>query len=140
MMIDADFVQSIPVTDIAYIKVFRPPFMGGSGGGGNGAIAIYTRKGDDARSKPGSGLANNTIMGYSPVKEFYSPNYSRFSKDNEAPDLRTTLYWNPLLNTSGKSRVLKFSFYNNDVSKAFRVVIEGMSKDGLLTHYEQILE
>ena len=41
---DASMISSIPVSDVAYIKVLRPPFMGSSGGGANGAIAIYTRR------------------------------------------------------------------------------------------------
>lgn len=139
MPVDADLIQSIPVSDIAYVKVFRPPFMGASGGGSGGAIAIYTRKGDDLRSKPG-GLSTNTIAGYTPIKEFYSPNYDRFDKRNDQRDVRTTLYWNPLIITNGKNRSVKFSFYNNDVTKSFRVIIEGMSKEGLLTHYEEIME
>jgi hypothetical protein len=50
------------------------------------------------------------------------------------------LYWNPLLSTSSKNKTIKLNFYNNDVTKSFRVVIEGITKDGLLTHYEQIME
>jgi len=89
MPIDAEFLNTIPVSDIAFVKVFRPPFMGGFNGSG-GAIAVYTRKGDDTRSKPG-GLNTNTIIAYTPSREFYSPNYSRFDKRNEQPDVRTTL-------------------------------------------------
>ena len=36
-------VQSIPITDISYIKAMRPPFFGSIGGGSGGAIAIYTK-------------------------------------------------------------------------------------------------
>jgi hypothetical protein len=138
MPIDADFLNTIPVSDIAFVKVFRPPFMGGFNGSG-GAIAVYTRKGDDTKSKPG-GLNTNTIAGYTPIREFYSPNYSRFDKRNEQPDLRTTLYWNPIILVPANSTSVKLQFYNNDVSKAFRVVIEGISKEGLVTHHEEIIE
>lgn len=142
---DPGMISGIPVQDIAYIKVFRPPFMGGSGGmygnGGNGAIAIYTRKGGDASSKPGVGMAANTVAGYSPIKEFYSPNYSTFVRTNELRDVRTTLYWKPQIITTGKKNVFTLVFYNTDVfSKALRVVVEGMSKDGQLTHFEQLVE
>ncbi len=136
---DIDMVTSIPVTDIAYVKVFRPPFMGGSGGA-NGAIAIYTRRGDDAKSEPGKGLANNTVSGYSVIRQFYSPNYDSFKPENEKKDIRTTLYWNPQVITTQKKNKVTLVFYNNDVSHAFRVVIEGMSKDGQLAHIEQIME
>ena len=140
MQIDADFLNTMSVTDIAYVKVFRPPFMGGSGGGSGGAIAIYTRKGDDQRSKPGSGLNSSTIAGYTPIRQFYAPNYGSFDKRNEQPDIRTTLYWNPAVLAGPSSRSVKITFYNNDVTKSFRVVIEGMSKEGLLTHYEEVME
>jgi hypothetical protein len=139
MPVDADFINSLPVSDVAYIKVLRPPFMGTSGGG-NGAIAIYTRKGDDAKNTPGKGLSSNNIAGYTPIREFYSPNYDRFDKRNEQRDVRSTLYWNPLINLSPKNKSVKLSFYNNDVTKAFRVVIEGMSKEGEFTHYEEVME
>jgi hypothetical protein len=138
MPIDAEFLNTIPVSDIAFVKVFRPPFMGGFNGSA-GAIAVYTRKGDDTRSKPG-GLNTNTIIGYTPIREFYSPNYSRFDKRNEQPDVRTTLYWNPLLLVNPNSTSVQLQFYNNDVSKSFRVVIEGISKEGLVTHHEEVIE
>jgi hypothetical protein len=138
MRADASMLSSVPVSDIAYIKVFRPPFMGGAGGG-SGAIAIYTKKGEDTRGS-GKGLSSNTIAGYTQVREFYSPNYDRFDSRNDQPDVRTTLYWNPQVMTSPKKPSVKLTFYNNDVTKAFRVVIEGVSKTGLMTHFEQIME
>ncbi len=39
-----DFVDVIPITDIAIIKVYPPPFFGNIGGNGGG-IAIYTKRG-----------------------------------------------------------------------------------------------
>ncbi|HET7116602.1 MAG TPA: hypothetical protein VFI29_08935 [Hanamia sp.] len=135
-----DMVQSIPVSDVAYLKVFPPPFMGGIGGGSGGAIAIYTRRGDDVKQEPGKGLSNNSVSGYTAIRQFYSPNYESFSEDNEKKDLRTTLYWNPSVTTSpGKSKVL-LTFFNNDITNAFRVVIEGMTKDGRLAHVVQTME
>lgn len=135
---DVSMVSSIAVQDVAYIKVFRPPFFGGFNGG-NGAIAIYTRRGNDVKNEPGKGLANNKVEGYSAIKEFYSPNYATFTPDNEQADLRTTLYWNANIEmTSAKPTVL--TFYNNDVTKSFRVIIEGMTRDGKLAHIEEIME
>jgi hypothetical protein len=32
------------------------------------------------------------------------------------------------------------SFYNNDIAKRFRVMIEGMKSDGSLIHVEKIIE
>jgi hypothetical protein len=141
---DPTMVSGIPVQDIAYIKVLRPPFMMGSSGmygnGSNGAIAIYTRKGSDMQNTPGKGLSTNTVMGYSSIKEFYSPNYASFDARNEQPDLRTTLYWKPQVITNGKNNKVILVFYNNDVTKAFRIIVEGMTNEGQLTRLEQLIE
>jgi hypothetical protein len=136
---DASFLQSLNINDVAFVKVFRPPFMGGFNGA-NGAIAIYTRRGDDVKPEPGKGLANNKVFGYSPIKEFYSPNYASFTTKNDERDIRTTLYWNPSIVTSPQGNQVVVSFYNNDISGAFRVIIEGMSRDGRLAHIEEIME
>ena len=139
MPADADMISNISVSDVAYVKVLRPPFMGGSGGSG-GAIAIYTRRGNDRKVEPGKGLANNMVSGYNTIRQFYSPNYQTLSEENEKKDFRTTLYWNPeVVTTPGHNKVV-LSFYNNDISGSFRVVIEGMTKDGRLAHVEQVME
>lgn len=138
MPVTTDFLSTIPVSDIAYVKVLNPPFMGASGGGGNGAIAVYTRRGDDIQYAPGKGLSRNTITGYSVLRQFYSPNYEMTSP--ELKDLRTTLYWNPeVMIGPGKNKVT-LKFFNNDVTGSFRVVIEGMSTDGKLTRTVKIME
>jgi hypothetical protein len=59
-----EMLSSLPVADVAYIKVFQPPFMGASGGGAGGGIAIYSRKGGDEKEEPGKGLSNNMVSGY----------------------------------------------------------------------------
>jgi outer membrane receptor protein involved in Fe transport len=43
---DADFLNSLPVTDIAMIKIIKGPFAGGFNSPG-GVIAIYTIGTDD---------------------------------------------------------------------------------------------
>jgi hypothetical protein len=137
---DAGMVSSIPVSDVAYVKVFRPPFLGGIGGGSGGAIAIYTRRGGDVKQEPGKGLSNNTVTGYSAIRQFYSPDYESGSPDNDRRDLRTTLYWNPSVITIPGQNKVTLKFFNNDITDAFRVVIEGMTKDGRLAHVEQKME
>ncbi len=140
MPTQADMLSSIPVSDIAYVKVFRPPFMGGMGGGSGGAISIYTRKGGDEKPEPGKGLANNVVSGYTAIRQFYSPNYETISEENEKKDLRTTLYWNPTVNLNPGNKKVVLTFFNNDITDAFRIVIEGMSKDGRLAHVVQTME
>ena len=45
-------VATIPMTDIAIVKAYPPPFFGAPGGGSGGGIAIYTRRGGEASYLP----------------------------------------------------------------------------------------
>lgn len=141
MRTDASAVASLPMSDIAYVKVMRPPFFGSIGGGGNGAIAIYTKKGGDATGgNDFKGLNQVTISGYTPVREFYSPNYARDNPLNELTDLRTTLFWSPYIFLGKEKKKISLNFYNNDISKAYRVIIEGVNDAGKLTRVEEVVK
>ena len=133
MPADADMISTLSVSDVAYIKVIRPPFMGASGGA-NGAIAIYTRRGGDVTSTPGKGLSKNTITGYTAIRQFYSPDYATFKENYDKKDLRTTLYWNPEIMTAPGNNKVRLTFYNNDISESFRIVLQGMTRDGRLAN------
>jgi hypothetical protein len=142
MPVDVQQIESLPVTDIAYVKAFRPPFFGATGGGAGGGIAIYTKKGGDSKpstNDASSGLEKGKLAGYSPPKEFYAPDYSKESAMNDVPDVRTTLYWSPYILTDKNNRKITLQFYNNDVSKRLRVVLEGMNEYGQLTRVEKLL-
>jgi len=135
-----DQISSIPVSNVAYIKVFRPGFVGGVGSGDGGAIVIYTKMGKDGESLSSvKGLDNNLVNGYTVVREFYSPDYDT-TTDNSKKDLRTTLFWNPTLTTSPGQNKVNVTFFNNDFTDAFKVIIEGVTKDGRLTHIEKVIK
>jgi len=137
MQTDADMISSTPVSDIAYVKVFRPGESMVSGGGG-GVIAIYTRRGGDAPvTSDSKGLSYVQMMGYSPVKEFYSPDYAVPNERDAYDDVRTTLYWNPSIILDKTRRRLRVKFYNNDITKRFRIVMEGLNVEGKLIHVEK---
>lgn len=143
MQVDASMLQGIPVSDIAYVKALRPPFFGAPGGGAGGAIAVYTKKGNDRVSKndpiPG-GMEKNRMFGYASAKEFYSPNYANETPFDDVPDVRTTLYWMPYLLTDKSTRKVTLQFYNNDITKKMKLVMEGFNEEGRLTRVEKILE
>lgn len=139
MQMDASSLQSIPMSDVAMVKVFRPPFFGGFGGGSGGAIAVYTKKGG-AGNQAVKGLDAATIHGYSEMKEFYSPDYLTPDPAHAEDDFRTTLYWNPFVYTDKDHRRLVLSFYNNDITKRMRIIIEGCNTEGKLTRIEKIFE
>ncbi len=135
---DVDQLKGISMSDVAYVKVFRPPFFGATGGGAGGAISVYTRKGGDVKYTPGQGLGFQTLAGYTPYKEFYSPNYS--VSQNSQPDVRTTLYWNPFVLTDKKNKTYRIEFYNNDISKKLRIILEGINGEGKLTRIEKVIQ
>jgi hypothetical protein len=64
MKVSTQQIANIPMTDIAIVKAYPPPFIGSPGGGGG--IAIYTRRGDEAGYLP----ANRQVFkvrGYTPA-------------------------------------------------------------------------
>jgi hypothetical protein len=140
MQVDASQVKNIPMTDLAMLKVFSPGSAIGVGGGAGGTIAIYTKKGRDKRVDPSiKGLEMARVTGYSPVREFYSPDYL-INPEPETDDIRTTLYWNPnILGGNGKTR-FSIPFYNSDVTHQFRIILEGYNMEGKLMHVEKIIE
>jgi hypothetical protein len=140
MITNVDMVQSIPITDIAYIKVMRPPFFGSGGGGADGAIAIYTKKGGDVqRNDPNKkGMESTILAGYSKFKEFYNPVYTK--EPTYEADTRSTLYWNPYILTNKKTPRFRIEFYNNDFSKKLLVVLEGINSEGRMTRTVRYLE
>ncbi|WP_119079866.1 MG2 domain-containing protein [Chitinophaga alhagiae] len=130
MPVDVSMVASIPMADVALIKVFRPPFMGGMGGG-NGAIAIWTRRGGDYKGDPNAkGMDLVKKGGYKIIKEFYSPDYAVKKAVHALPDKRLTLYWNASLRLDTTNQTTRFTFYNNDFTKNYRVVVEAMDQYG----------
>jgi hypothetical protein len=138
MLSDAEQTMGIQMSDIAYIKVFRPPFMGSSGSGPSGAIAIYTKKPSDLKNESLKGLSNALLTGYTNYKEFYSPSYAGAAI--KVPDVRTTLYWNPYVLTDKKTKLVKLDFYNNDITTKFRIVVEGVNAAGKITRIEKIIQ
>ncbi|MEI7734375.1 MAG: hypothetical protein WCI49_02865 [Ferruginibacter sp.] len=138
--IDNDMMDNLNIENIAYIKYYEStPWLQGL----PASLSIYTKKSDDFKEdakKLPSNLIKMKLAGYSPVKEFYSPDYS-VAKDNQAnADLRSTLYWQPYIITNKENPAASFSFYNNDITTRFKVVIEGMNEEGKLIHIEKIIE
>ncbi|GAC1592797.1 MAG: hypothetical protein NVS3B8_06500 [Chitinophagaceae bacterium] len=138
---DASFIQNLNMNDVAYVKVFSPGTTGVISSTGGGAIAVYTKKGGDRTDNDkGKGLDYVQITGYTPVKQFYSPDYATASLLNDLPDLRTTLYWTPYILLNKNKKRTKIQFYNNDVSHRFRVVLEGVNANDKFVRVEKVIE
>ena len=135
---DIGMLQTIPMTDVAMIKVFDPPFFGSFGGGAGGAVAVYTKKGGN-RNDNIKGLNEVTLYGYSSIKEFYMPDYDK-PNNSDIVDYRSTLYWNPFLLIDAQNRRVTIPIFNSDKCKKMKVIIEGMNEAGQLTREEKVFE
>lgn len=137
-------LENLSLSQIAYIKMI-PNFAGrGADPGGrsiNPAISVYTRKGDDLidRSPKETDLNMVKIAGYSPIKEFYSPDYAQ-TNTKAGTDARTTLLWMPYILTDKSNLKVPISFYNNDFTKKLRIVMEGINDEGKMIRIEKIVE
>jgi hypothetical protein len=134
---DASFISAIPADQIAMVKVYSS-FVGAVGNGAGGALAIYTKKDADLYNSvsPGDRII---YKGYSVIKEFYSPDYAVDSSLLRKPDSRITLFWNPDIAVKGINVSVPIHFFNNDRTKRFKIVVEGVTIDGKMLMIEKTI-
>jgi hypothetical protein len=137
-VIPGEMVETIQLSSVAYVKYIPGIVAGSSFATGNGVIYIYTKKGDEPSTAPGS-MRSAMVRGYDLPKEFFNPDYSD-KRTAAQPDTRTTLYWNPYLVADRENRKLKIEYYNNDISGRLLLTIEGIDALGRLIHIERIIE
>ena len=137
MLVDADFISPIPASQIAMVKVFSS-FVGAAGNGAGGVLAVYTKKGSDFIGSAYSPADRVNYNGYSVIKEFYSPDYSVKTNDKGA-DHRITLHWQPDIFINSVNPKIPVRFYNNDRTKNYKIVVEGITWNGKMVMIEKII-
>jgi hypothetical protein len=135
--VDPSQIATMSISEVAMVNVYS---SGGLSGGAGGSLAIYTKKGNGGTRGNGITHQEYLIEGFSPTKEFFSPNYEAGNDAAILTDERTTLYWNPYLLTNAQNKTIHFSFYNSDKAKKFKIVLEGILEDGKLLHVEEMVE
>ena len=133
---DASFIESIPVNQIAFVKMMGN-FVGTFGGGA--ALAIYMKKGAELNAATESATDIVPYNGYAIIKEFYNPDYDVRQPDDSKADTRLTLLWNPSMNLAHVDPKIPIIFYNNDRTKKFKIVAEGVTNDGRFLMIEKIV-
>lgn len=133
---DASVIAAIPANQVALVRIFST-FMGASGNAPGGVLAIYTKKSEDYGK---SGSYNNVILynGYSVVKEFYAPDY-KLSNPKDKTDHRVTLDWRPNIFINSINPKIPVSFYNNDRTRTFKIIVEGVTSTGKLIWLEKLV-
>lgn len=131
-----DMLENLPLNQIAYVDMIssaRAVMYGADAV--NGVMAVYLKK-DNGSSKrvvkAKKGQLNFIFNeGYYQARQFYVPPYDKenFTK-KKLPDLRSTVYWNPLVKVkNGEAHV---SFYNPDANSRYQILVEGVSAQGEL--------
>lgn len=104
----------------------------------SGLLLVRQKPGLKGRAFRPLSMATVHQQGWKPSVEFYSPQYPDPSAKTR-PDHRTTLYWNPKVETDEKGHA-SVRFYASDISKRYLITLEGVSDDGIVIHKEAIIE
>ena len=141
---DWDDLIQVKLRFIAYIKFFEiTPVKTDTVRLGRrlGGLAVYTQKGRDLieRNPTAKDIGLVYVAGYTPIKEFYEPDYAQ-SNTTTGTDARTTLLWLPYIFTDAANRKVPIIFYNNDFTKKMRIVLEGINDEGKMIRIEKIIE
>jgi len=126
-----DIIQTIPMPDIYRVDVLKTPAQTAVYGvrGANGVIAVYTKAEYNDTYETDIpddiGMMRPNLKGFHISRNFYLPKYTP-DQAVETVDLRSTLYWNPLIRTDAKGKA-SLSFYNSDLKGEFVITVEGIS-------------
>ncbi len=135
-----DFLQSYAAEDvkgieimtsvrytIPYQSVFNPQYIDFINPPIFVEITSVGGKGPFIKKIPGMYLLkpNSPFVG----KVFYSPKYASPDHPTAFPDLRQTVYWNPVVLTDAEGTA-KFSFYTSDSKGDYLIIVQGTDYNG----------
>ena len=133
MLMDAGSLSGISASNIAMVKIIKDGSVGMSGGG-NGAVLIYTKRGDTQSKTPASNLLNMANLnffvmeGYNEYEKYPDADYGNSELSKIGYDYRSVLYWNSSLEAD-EANPIQLDFYNNDTAKKFRFIIMGSDNE-----------
>ncbi len=132
-------LEAINMKEIAKIDLVTGPdalLFGFAGDRSYGVISITLKPDASFNRIHPNNFAMITPLGYSRPAEFYNPKYGTpEQKDNQSPDLRTTICWDPHIKVDSTG-VARVNFYTADSSTAYDVTLEGVTSNGSPCRYE----
>ena len=131
--ISSDELNFINPQEVVLVKVNRNANLHLGQMGPGPSVLIYTIRKTYSRF----GFDASTLVGYSIPLHFASPDFSREEIRN-TEDRRTTLLWQPYVKFENGKAVIRF--FNNDYTKKFKVIVQGIDKKGNLYYLEKIME
>jgi hypothetical protein len=121
--------------EVALVRIYSAGIMGNAG-----ALAVYTKKGDNSQSnRLYENMTKLSVPGFSRSVSFYSPDYNS-KKLNVKTDNRRTIYWNPSLTYIPEDGKLPISFFTNDSGNGYKIVVQGFTTEGKLVYFEKIVK
>ena len=139
MPVDVFYLASIDVAGIESLEIFNNDGLSGVNRLSNtsGVLVINMKEikkttisKDQLKSLfPPTNVLTFKPKGYTPERQFYIPKYSGPRTSMQREDYRTTIYWNPSVNTDKEGNAA-FEFFNSDAKGFYRVVVEGMDNSG----------
>ena len=128
----ADVLNMLAPNDVESINISLDPMdiQKYTGLNNVGVIEISTKKGETTRYPPGFVPATEVLYkdGYRIPRTFLS---SEGIKNESGKDMRTTLFWNPKLET-GASGTHTFSIPLSEVKSEFEIFVEGSDGSGTM--------
>jgi len=128
------YFLSLKPEQLLYIKILNNPnkLMQLGRLGENAVIFVESKKGDLYKAFENKNIF--PVTGLSRAAEFFEYDH-RADGNARVPDLRSTLFWKPLIET--KSGVAEFNFFASDDIGPMKVVVTGITKDGRMFRAEK---
>lgn len=127
-------INRISIQSIESVEVFKGADAVVFGTqGANGVVAFYSKTGTEVNPVSSEGFFPIKNIGYHYEREFYAPKYDVVRPEHIKPDERVLLYWNPSIKTTSLGKA-SLEFYNHDLESSIRVILNGLSAEGLPMH------
>ncbi len=129
-------IDFLSPSDVALVKVYKGN-LAFAWGANQGMIAVYTKKGGNVKNSLFDKVFEKIeILGFEGEREFFNSDYEKFPDFNKnLIDRRQTLFWSPSVK-KGKTGKYAAVFFNNDIANSYKVLIQGVDKNGKLIFYE----
>jgi TonB-dependent SusC/RagA subfamily outer membrane receptor len=126
---DINLLNANDVETVEVLKGANASIYGMAGGGGVLVITTKRTLGLSANEIASIGVLPIAPIGFYMAREFYSPGYNSADLVTRQRDLRSTIYWQPELQTD-KDGNASFEYYNADGTGTYKMVIEGIDNNG----------
>ena len=131
--IEMELVRHISLREVDKIEILKDASSTAVYGvqGGNGVVAIYTKRGEIGYYEPPVlfDIIAKSIEGYAKAKEFYVPNYENPETNKGVTDSRATVFWIPNL-IPDSNGTCTISFFNSDDEGRIAIISEGILNNG----------